>query len=387
MLTMFKTVFSLIISFTAIAVQTAVAGELGFQGQDTAIVSLDVAEDMAVVEAVANSNNASINFAAENTTEARVEEKQIKAVVTPELLFSQLHPLSVSFVREYNRKNETRFERIAEKNARQLVMIDNILEKNGIPLELKYLAVIESGLHNGAVSHKGAVGPWQFMAPTARLMGLTVNRHRDERRDLAKSTQAAAKYLKILYNQFNDWNLTVAAYNSGAGRVEYAIRKSGSRDFWKLQHHLPAETRGHVKKFIATRYYFEAKEAKRSITPKLLNVERFSSDDVDASAIITGKYRAAALAKALDMEPAMFDSYNPGFDAEVAINGYQLRLPKEKMELFTTKKHEILAESIQMILNESNSIISTDRQREYPKAIEVSKPNAMVGDNGSRKKK
>lgn len=379
---MFKSIGCLIICFLTLSMHTAAADNFPIQGKDTAIVSVDV------VDEVVGADNFAVNFAGESAPEANVEEKLVKAAVTPELLFSQLHPLSVSFVREYNRKNETRFEKIAEKNARHIVVIDNILEKNGVPLELKYLAFIESELYNGAVSHKGAVGPWQFMAPTARLMGLTVNKQRDERRDLAKSTQAAAKYLKILYNQFNDWNLTIAAYNSGAGRVQYAIRKSGSRDFWKLQHHLPAETRGHVKKFIATRYYFESKESKRTITPTLLNVERFSSDDVDASAIITGKYRAAALVKALDMEPGVFDSYNPGFDGEVAVNGYQLRLPKEKMELFTNKKHEILAESIQMILNESSSIISADRQKEYPKAIEVAKPNATaVGDSGPRKKK
>ncbi len=376
---MFKSVGCLIICFLALSMNAAAADN--FPATDTAIVSLDM------VDEVAATDNTAVSFTGESAPEIKVEEKQIKAIVTPESLFKELHPLSVSFVREYNRKNETRFEKIAEKNERHLALIDNILEKNGVPVELKYLAIIESELYNGAVSNKGAVGPWQFMAPTARLMGLTVNKHRDERRDLAKSTQAAAKYLKILYGQFNDWNLTVAAYNSGAGRVQYAIRKSGSRDFWKLQHHLPAETRGHVKKFIATRYYFESKEAKRNITPTLLNVERFSSDDVDATAIITGKYRAAALVKILDMEPGLFDSYNPGFDTEVAVNGYQLRLPKEKMELFTDKKHEILAESIQMMLKESNSIISADMQKEYPKAIEVTKPNAMVGDNGSRKKK
>lgn len=380
MVTMFNGIGCLIFLLT---LSNSVAARDGFAiYSDTAITSLDITDD------VLDNTAELVVIAKENTSEIVVAEaKTIKAIVTPELLFKQLHPLSVSFVREYNRKNEARFEKIADKNGQNFVMIDAILEKNEVPEYLKYLAIIESGLHSGAVSHKGAVGPWQFMAPTARLMGLTVNKHRDERRDLTKSTYAAAKYLKVLYKQFNDWNLTIAAYNSGAGRVEYAIRKSGSRDFWKLQHHLPAETRGHVKKFIATRYYFEAKEAKRNITPPLLNVERFSSDDVDASAIISGKYRAAALARILDMEPVLFDTYNPGFDAEVAVNGYQLRLPKDKMELFTSKKHEILAESIQMMLNESTSIISADTQREYPKAIEVVKPKAVTGDNGSRKKR
>src|SRR5690606_21295469 len=127
-----------------------------------------------------------------------------KKVIAKQNISSELHPMSVSFVRAYEKKHEARLERITSKYERQLALIDKIMIGYELPTDLKYLALIESEMFNGAVSRKGAVGPWQFMAPTGRLMGLTINRHKDERRNLTKSTHAAAKYLKILYKQFDD---------------------------------------------------------------------------------------------------------------------------------------------------------------------------------------
>jgi membrane-bound lytic murein transglycosylase D len=136
-------------------------------------------------------------------------------------------------------------------------MMDSVFTLYHLPTELKYLAVIESELKATAVSHVGAVGPWQLMASTARDLSLKVKGKYDERKNYNKSTVAAAKYLRDLYNQFGDWLLVIASYNSGPGKVLTAIKKSGSHNFWVLQNYLPAETRGHVKRFIATHYYFE----------------------------------------------------------------------------------------------------------------------------------
>jgi membrane-bound lytic murein transglycosylase D len=136
-------------------------------------------------------------------------------------------------------------------------MIDSVFTRYHLPVELKYLAVVESELKSNAVSHVGAVGPWQLMTSTARDLSLKVKGKYDERTSYFKSTVAAAKYLRDLYNQFGDWLLVIAAYNSGPGRVLSAIKISGSHNFWVLQNFLPAETKGHVKRFIATHYYFE----------------------------------------------------------------------------------------------------------------------------------
>jgi membrane-bound lytic murein transglycosylase D len=131
---------------------------------------------------------------------------------------------------------------------------------------MKYLAVIESDLKTTAVSRVGAKGMWQLMPGTARDLGLKVTKKYDERTHAYKSTVAAAKYLRDLYAEYGDWLLVLAAYNGGPGKVNYAIRKSGSRNFWVLQHYLPAESRGHVKRFIGTHYYFEGKGSITTLT-------------------------------------------------------------------------------------------------------------------------
>jgi membrane-bound lytic murein transglycosylase D len=161
------------------------------------------------------------------------------------------------FVRDYNEGNEEDLEVIRERGDRYFPMMDSIFSMYHLPTELKYLAVVESELKATAVSRVGAVGPWQLMAYTARDLSLKVKGKYDERKNYYKSTVAAAKYLRDLYNQFGDWLLVIASYNSGPGKVLTAIKNSGSRNFWALQNYLPAETRGHVKRFIAIHYYFE----------------------------------------------------------------------------------------------------------------------------------
>lgn len=134
-------------------------------------------------------------------------------------------------------------------------IFEEILDRENMPLELKYLAVIESALNQNAVSHAGAVGLWQFMAPTGRMFGLTTNHYIDERREIVKSTEAAAQYLKNAYRIYGDWLLVIASYNCGAGNVNKAIRNSGGkRNFWQIMPYLPKETRGYVPAFVAAMY-------------------------------------------------------------------------------------------------------------------------------------
>jgi membrane-bound lytic murein transglycosylase D len=170
------------------------------------------------------------------------------------------------FTADYLKENGAMLEDIKLKNSSGFNIIERILEKQGIPGELKYLAVVESKLKNSATSGAGAAGIWQLMPVTAGTLGLKVNGKTDERRNIYKSTAAAAKYLNELYRQFDDWLLVTAAYNCGAGNVNKAIKKSGSREFWKLQNFLPAETRKHVKKFIATHFYYEEKGSLVTLT-------------------------------------------------------------------------------------------------------------------------
>jgi membrane-bound lytic murein transglycosylase D len=168
-----------------------------------------------------------------------------------------LHQSMGKFVQEYAEDNTELFEKIKMNKSAYLKTIDQVFTQYEIPLELKYLAIIESKLKTDARSGVGAVGVWQFMPGTAKIFGLKITSKYDERQHIWKSSVAAAKYLTDLYGYFEDWLLVIAAYNSGPGPVLNAIKKSGSRNFWKLQDFLPKETRLHVKRFIATHYYFE----------------------------------------------------------------------------------------------------------------------------------
>ena len=131
------------------------------------------------------------------------------------------------FVRKYMELHNRTLSSVQSNSAAPFSVIDNILEQKNLPKELKYLAVIESALNHNAVSHAGAVGPWQLMESTAKMMGLTVTRKNDDRKDWNKSTAAATKYLELLYSQLNDWLLVIAAYNSGPTPVQRAIEKTG----------------------------------------------------------------------------------------------------------------------------------------------------------------
>lgn len=136
-------------------------------------------------------------------------------------------------------------------------IFEQALDRHGIPLEMKYLAVVESALNPAARSKAGAVGLWQFMLPTGKMFGLHADSYIDERHDVYKSTDAACRYLKYLYRLYDDWEMAMAAYNCGPGNVNKAIRRSGGKkDYWAIYDHLPRETRGYVPAFIAVNYLF-----------------------------------------------------------------------------------------------------------------------------------
>lgn len=171
----------------------------------------------------------------------------------------------------YIRNNDESLTSIRQRSKRPFTIIDSIFNRYGLPGELKYLAVIESELVSTARSRVGARGPWQLMAQTARDLGLKVNGRYDERISIYKSTRAAALYLRDLHKQFNDWLLVLAAYNAGPLPVERAIHRSHSRNFWTLERYLPAESRQHVKRFIATAYYFNLLDNVDPLTPPAQN--------------------------------------------------------------------------------------------------------------------
>jgi len=179
-----------------------------------------------------------------------------------------LQPRFQHYVQKYLATNGEILEQIKQTHSAKFNTIQKILVKRKVPAAMVYLAVVESELKSSATSRVGAAGIWQLMPGTGRAFGLKVSGKVDERRNTYNSTVAAAAYLTELYNQFDDWLLVVAAYNCGTGKVLAAIRQSGSRDFSKLQAFLPAESRSHVKHFIATHFYFEKAGSIVTLTKK-----------------------------------------------------------------------------------------------------------------------
>ena len=284
---------------------------------------------------------------------------------------ARLNPRAINFVQDFMIRNQEEMDEMKSWGRPYFNLIDGILAQYGLPTELKYLAVIESNLKPTALSWVGAVGPWQLMPATARMLGLKVNRKVDERKNYSKSTRAAALYLRDLYTELGDWLLVIAAYNGGTANVYKAMKKSHSRDFWNLQYYLPAESRNHVKKFIGTQYIFEGQgsvttltkdEATEQLSGSSMYVfNRKLNKEESNNAItlnISGKYISSVIAKYILMDGAEFNRYNPDFDKVMASanNSYDLKLPADKMDLFVANKYQILNESVQRLLANDETV-------------------------------
>ena len=154
----------------------------------------------------------------------------------------------------YSEKMPTQMKRVMGLSRYYFPIFEEAFSRHGLPLELKYMAVIESMLKPGAVSRAGAAGLWQFMYRTARGYGLNIDSYIDERFDTEKAAEAAARYMEDAFRTFGDWNLAICSYNCGIGNVMKAIRRSGSREFWQIYDFLPTETRGYVPAFVGVMY-------------------------------------------------------------------------------------------------------------------------------------
>ena len=211
-------------------------------------------------------------------------------------------------------------------------IFEEALEAEGVPLELKYLPVVESAFDPMATSRVGAAGLWQFMVPTAKHYGLTVNSLLDERRDPIKSSQAAARYLKDLYKSFGDWTLAIAAYNCGRNNVLKAIKRAGgARDYWAIYPYLPRETRGYVPAFIAANYVMNY-----YCDHKIPPMKTIAPAETDTVTVSRNLY-LAQVAGACNLDVETVQAMNPQYRAGVVPGNSQpcaLRLPVQSIDRF-----------------------------------------------------
>ena len=165
-----------------------------------------------------------------------------------------------SYLRTYLVNHRAKAQKILGRSVLYFPVFEDFLRRNNLPLDLKYLPIVESALEPKATSRVGAAGLWQFMPSTGRMYGLQVDDMVDERRDPLKSTEAAVVHLQDLFEKFENWELAIAAYNSGSGRVSRAVKRARSTSYWKIRGYLPRETANYVPAFIAASYlvrYFE----------------------------------------------------------------------------------------------------------------------------------
>lgn len=228
-------------------------------------------------------------------------------------------------------------------------LFEAALDKEEIPLELKYLPVIESALNPIARSRVGATGLWQFMAPTGRMYDLEINSLVDERRDPVKSTEAAVKYLKDLYAIYGDWNLVIAAYNCGPGNVNKAIRRSGGlTDYWAIYPYLPRETRGYVPIFIAATYIMSYHK-EHNIPIATCDIPA-SIDSIKVDKQVHFKQ----ISEVLDIPIDDIRRYNPQYKKDIVPGTYKpyaINLPMNKITAFIDKENDILAYNNKTLLN------------------------------------
>ena len=218
-------------------------------------------------------------------------------------------------------------------------MIEQILDANGLPLELKFLPVVESALRPAAQSRVGASGLWQFMLPTGKIYGLEINSLIDERLDPEKATEAACRYFKDMYNRYEDWHLAIAAYNCGPGGVDRAIRRAGGvQNFWKIFQYLPRETRSFVPLFIAAAYIMTY-HCEHNICPVSANFS-VATDTI----MVEQALHFDQIAEILQIDKEAIRFYNPQYKREIIPGNLRpsvLRLPVEYTFSYIDKEDSV----------------------------------------------
>ncbi|WP_413789725.1 LysM peptidoglycan-binding domain-containing protein [Flavobacterium aureirubrum] len=275
-------------------------------------------------------------------------------------------------IKSFLKNRKKGFERLMGISQFYFPIFEEALAAQNIPLEIKYLAVVESALNPRAVSRVGATGLWQFMYQTGKQYDLKVDTYVDERSDPLKASKAATQYMKNMYSIFGDWDLVLASYNTGPGNVAKAIRRSGGKqNYWNIRPYLHKETQGYLPAFLATMYIFEYHK-EHGIVPNKAVANHFATDTVLVKRALTFKQ----ISDLLDISVAELQFLNPSYKREVIPqitgNNYFLKLPLNKIALFTSNEEKIYAYA-----NYEDSL------REKPYSSTYSSKTALVSNDSS----
>lgn len=268
----------------------------------------------------------------------------------PTIIEMPFNPVVRDYVDLYTQRRRPLVETMLGLSLFYMPIFEEALEREGLPLELRNLPIIESAMNPNAVSRAGATGLWQFMLPTARGLGLEISTLVDERRDPIASSNAAAKYLKQLYEIFNDWGLAIAAYNCGPGNITKALTRAGStpenpKDYWDIYYHLPAETRGYVPGFIGATYAM-AHYADHGISPALAK-RPILTDTIH----INSRTYFRAIADILNIPIEELRVLNPQYRKDIIpgdLRPYALRLPSQMVYNYLMFADSIKSASLAM---------------------------------------
>lgn len=271
-----------------------------------------------------------------------------------------------NYIHVYTKKRRDQLEVMLGLADYYFPVFEEIFDYYGLPSELKYLAVIESALNPRAVSRVGATGMWQFMFGTARAYGLTINSLVDERRDPVKSTHAAAKYLRDLYDIYKDWTLVIAAYNCGPGNVNKAIRRSGrKKSYWDLYYFLPRETRGYVPAYIAATYAMNYYD-EHNLVPGSISLP-LAADTI----MINDNLHLKQVSEVLQVPLDLLRDMNPQYRKDIIpgkSRSFAIKIPVNHTLDFISLQDSIFAYKDSIYFNPANTIINPTRSRYVPQA-------------------